>query len=359
MNRTQQGSKVTCLPTSDKKGRCWRYAAFRLFACISILAGAPIGEAAAAYTCSDAKGATVNLPVAASYTQSRDLANGTMLTDWTTVDSGDWYTCTITNGYLTYGYYGQTFMESAGVSYNGSPVSKTNVPGVGVMVRVRIRRGGAPLTDWKYGVWSTVKTSNSGTITVGGEFQIAIVKYGPIGSGTIKTFPLSAYRVGGDSDEWYGKGGYDRKYVFPDVTVTAKSCTTPDVIVNLGDYSVAALPNIGSRTTLKRFTLQVNSCSPDMASVYYGFNFSGTTGYSGKDGRFGLTSTATAKGVNVKLLNGDGTAVVELDKWYTLTSYNKAVGGSYTVPLSAAYERVGDLTPGTADAELVIAMSYN
>lgn len=351
---------VTGLALRNWNVRPGRQVVFRLLALAGIPAGALLSPHAAAYTCSYKLGASINLPIATSYTQSRDLPNGTVLTDWTTVESGEWYTCTVTNGYITYGYYPVKTLEEVGTTYDGSAVLKTNVPGLGLALRTRTMRGGAVQGGWT-NAYLMRKLTVTGTTTTsfGGEFQIAVVKYGPMGSGKIDSFQLAAFRIGGDTDEWYGKGGYDRKYMVPTVTATARTCKTPDISVNLGEHSTSALPNVGSRTTLKKFTMQINECSAGMASVYYGFNFSGTTGYSGADGLFGLNSTATAKGIKVRLLNGDGTAVVQLDKWYTLSAYNKTVGGNYTVALSAAYERVGDVVAGTADAELVIGMSYN
>jgi major type 1 subunit fimbrin (pilin) len=60
----------------------------------------------------------------------------------------------------------------------------------------------------------------------------------------------------------------------------------------------------------------------------------------------------------VKLLQSDGQTTVELDKEYTLNGYNKATGGTYTIPLAAAYERVGNIEAGSANSELVFSMMY-
>lgn len=38
------------------------------------------------------------------------------------------------------------------------------------------------------------------------------------------------------------------------------------------------------------------------------------------EGLVALTSSSTARGIKVKLLNADATQAVELDKWYTFTA---------------------------------------
>lgn len=193
----------------------------------------------------------------------------------------------------------------------------------------------------------------------GGAPEIALVQYGKASAGTVNPQMIFYYMIYGNGDAHYGGGGYDRKYYLPTIQVNLLSCATPDIVVPLGSHSPSEMPSVGSRTTPVKFNLQVNNCPAGMASINYGFNFNSGTGYTANQGLFGLTSGSTARGIQVKLLNGDSSQTVELDKWYTLTGYNSSTGGSYTVPLSAAYQRTGAITPGTADAELVIAMSYN
>jgi len=44
----------------------------------------------------------------------------------------------------------------------------------------------------------------------------------------------------------------------------------------------------------------------------------------------------------------------------TLTAYSKATGGSYSIPLKAAYYQTqsGAVTPGKANAALIVTMTY-
>ena len=44
----------------------------------------------------------------------------------------------------------------------------------------------------------------------------------------------------------------------------------------------------------------------------------------------------------------------------TLTAYSKAIGGSYSIPLKAAYYQTqsGAVTPGKANAALIVTMTY-
>lgn len=221
------------------------------------------------------------------------------------------------------------------------------------------RRVGEQL-GWRYASgnyvdWGVGKAGH--TFTFGAASDVALVKIGPIKPGKIDAGFLYAAYVWGTGNAHYGGGAYDRIYNFKSSSVTVGSCSTPDVSVNLGSYVASSFSTVGSRTKPVAFDLKINDCAANLASVFYGFNVSSGTGYSAKDGLIDLKSGATAKGIQVKLMGADGTTTVELDKWYPLTAYSKDTGGSYTVSLSAAYERTGDVVAGSADAELVIAMS--
>lgn len=185
------------------------------------------------------------------------------------------------------------------------------------------------------------------------------VKIGDVVPGDIDlTDPVTAYSQIDGHVDWGGAN--TRRYLdTPKTTVKVSACSTPDISVSLEQHSPAEFAAIGSRTNPVKFELAINNCPAGLGSVQYGFNVHSGTGYTANQGLFGLTADSTAKGIQVKLMRSDGTTTVELDKWYQLTDYNKATGGTYRVPLSAAYQRTGNVSSGSANAELIIAMSYN
>lgn len=329
------------------------------------------------YSCSTTNSGSINLPLPTSVGVSRDLPNGSALTSWTRVETNTTlYKCTSKSGgqeWVGTKINKQGAWASSGTTYDGYTVWQTDVAGVGIAIRTYIYWSGAscnrgwmgpsnlPTGGGGYGDGGNDMACRGGasvTYTMGNASDAILVKTGTISGGTISKTHLYSQFIYGDGDEWYGKGGYDRKYYVPEIKVSTRSCSTPDVSVPLGNHSPSEFVSVGSQSTPVKFDLKINSCPAGMTTVKYGFNFSGKD-YKPSEGLFGLTSNSTAKGIKVKLMNAAGTAVVKLDEWITLSDYKSATGGTYTVSLSAAYLRTGDITPGTANAELIIAMNYN
>lgn len=321
-----------------------------------------------AYLCSGTQGTTLTFALPTSVTLTRDVGGVIALSEWINVDSPGvtHSTCTMSNAAASFSdsFRWYNTLQDSGYKYDGFTVYKTGLEGIGVAIQTRAFWGDGPTyTAWTDGLGASVKfsspaTSASAWIKIGGQAKIILVKYGRAPGGKIDAGNLFGLYISGDTDAWYGKGGYDRKYALPAITVTARTCKTPDITVPLGDHKISEFASVGSRTTPVKFDLQINDCPAGMASVKYGFNVNAGTAYTASAGLLGLISTSTAKGVKVKLMNGTGTSATEFDRWYTLTQYNAAVGGSYKVPLSAAFERTGDVSPGTAKAEAIIAMYY-
>jgi major type 1 subunit fimbrin (pilin) len=72
-----------------------------------------------------------------------------------------------------------------------------------------------------------------------------------------------------------------------------------------------------------------------------------------------LTPTSTATGIGLQLKDGNGNPLQYNTTQYTLSAYNTATGGSYTIPLTAAYyQTAATVTPGSANATLTFTLIY-
>jgi major type 1 subunit fimbrin (pilin) len=332
-------------------------------------------DAFAAYWCNSPQKREFTIGFPSSVVVPRDAPVGTRLTGWIRAPGAAprFWTCGSSGGATTTGwsYISYSLTSYAGIDVDGFRVYKTTVPGIGIAVKAwgiqqqdyspytivnpwRAASLGVGDTGWGY--WSSA--SQSLGYAIGGAVDAMLVKIGTVTPGVINRNLAFAQYPRGTGDEHYGGGGYDTNYYVPQITITTASCTTPDISVALGDHTENELASIGSQTTPVKFNATIKDCPAGLTGVDYRFNFQGGTGFTAGQGLFGLLSSATAKGVQVKLMKDDGTTVVELDKWYPLSSYNKTLGGTYTVPLSAAYQRTGSIQAGSADTELIMMMQY-
>lgn len=339
---------------------------------------------AADYTCSKTSPANIDIGFPRSISVPRNAPNGTALTGWINFDKiGVMSICSTTGqgDVSIWIQYVPSNLTDSGVRSGGHVVWNTGTAGIGIAIRTSTYVGstgqlmpGCTLgwlgpDDLSYrdpnkrdgvsgGCRRPANNPRQYTFRFGGSGEAMLVKTGVIGGALTRRKVLSL-RNGGSTSVWYGGGGYDRNYYLPGISLVSKACSTPDVTVPLGNHMSRDFAQVGSQSKPVKFTLSIRNCPAGLSTVKYGFN-SPSSDYSAKDGIVGLRANATAKGVKVKLLNADGTAVVALDKWYTLSGYNASRGGDYTVSLSAAYIRTASVvTSGTADAELTIAMSYN
>ena len=81
-------------------------------------------------------------------------------------------------------------------------------------------------------------------------------------------------------------------------------------------------------------------------------------GTDATNGVIALASGSTATGIGLKLTDSSS-AALKFNSLYQVSGYNAATGGSYTVPLTAAYYQTAtSVTPGTANAVVTFTMTY-
>jgi major type 1 subunit fimbrin (pilin) len=95
-----------------------------------------------------------------------------------------------------------------------------------------------------------------------------------------------------------------------------------------------------------------------MTKIQYQFSTPGGV-IETANGVIALVSSAfAAQGIGLKLMDSTS-AALKFDTQYQLTGYNTATGGSYTIPLKAAYYQTGTtVRPGSANAILTFTMTY-
>ncbi|WP_321952337.1 fimbrial protein [Paraburkholderia bannensis] len=316
---------------------------------------------------------TLSLP--ATLAVARDVPNGSLLTAWVqTSQLTNYFTCTVTQQTYT----GVDF-ESAGivtssptaytVSYNGNSVSvyPTNVPGIGIAMGGYINPGGWGWFGFLDFPRLGYKNNYNGTINNGGQLIVALVKIGDITPGTVGGLIAQAF-------SWEGTAGAPAgdnpaagviNFSITPVAITVMTCTTPDVSVPMGTFKTTDFPGVGALSPNPAgFAIQLLNCPGGTAvsgtqagqihSIQYRIDpTSGTLATNVA----ALSGSPSATGVGIELFNSSG-AVFPLSTNTTLSGYNSASGGSYSIPMTARYYRTGAITAGPANATMTLTVSY-
>lgn len=228
----------------------------------------------------------------------------------------------------------------------------TNVPGVGVR-----------LTDYSTGkvmpVTSTTWSSNTSfSLTIG--FSIQIVKTGPITAGGAITGNILQYVA----------QGYPLFYVYfssPIVinpTVPTCAVTTPQITVPLGNVSQSSFTGVDSTSPAQPFNIGLN-CSGGAASVTASVytTLTDQSNPANVSDKLSLTSSSTAKGVAIQVLNGttvinygtDSKVIGNQNQWVAGQTGN----GTFNIPLTARYVQTGTtVTAGSANGMATFTMGY-
>lgn len=224
-------------------------------------------------------------------------------------------------------------------------VYPTNIAGVGVQI---LNNRGAAFPS------QLAITSGAYTYPTDPFVVYRLIVTGPVSPGTITSSNLPQARMTID-----GSPVIYNLTTSGSVTIVAQSCTTPNVLVNLGIHSISEFPPTAGpiNTTPVSFNIQLNSCSPGMSSIKY--TIDATTPITNpSQGVVALNSGSTANGIGVRVTDSNNIRI-QYGTPYTLSSYLTA-GGNYTIPLKAAYYRTGTapIQPGSANTSLTFTMLY-
>jgi major type 1 subunit fimbrin (pilin) len=294
---------------------------------------------------------TIPVQMPSLATSPRDAPVGTPLSNWIYTPLASYYSCQIENSSIAMNFAAVSLTNS-GRTANGYTVYNTNVQGVGIAVALGITFDGCGAgTQWTNlgSTWTSCQVSNVHNGNLQGEVSLRLIKTGPITPGRLSggsLFTVTSPSSGNPID--FSLTGTD---------IRVPSCQTPDVTVPMGTYAVSAFTGAGSSPPPVNFNLAINNCPAGMTQIQYLFEAPlGATG--GVDGVTVLTGDSTAKGIGLRLRDG-ANAALKFDTAYRLNGYNATTGGSYTVPLKAAYYQTGtSVTPGTANAVITFTMTY-
>lgn len=140
-------------------------------------------------------------------------------------------------------------------------------------------------------------------------------------------------------------------------SVTAQSCKTPDVIVQMGDRNrVGQFKGVGTSLAPVSLSINLNECPSGISKVSYLLK-PNTQILDAAQSVVALDAESVAKGVGLQVLNQNGEPAV-LNEKIAFSEYDKA-GGNFSIPLKAAYRQTAPVVgAGTANSSLTFVMSY-
>lgn len=309
--------------------------------------------------------------LAGSITPGRDIPDGTVIYQATFNGSPTYYYSRCDYGTTTYQrefnlptpHPKSTF--DAGGTF-GQNVYETNVPGVGVVVW------------WAGQPVPTVQpflSSPDGANVAGPNrwFDVSFIKIGPIGAGRITAADIPWFNFTiGDNRLLIEQGRFTGG-----VNIVARTCTTPDVNVHLGDFTLDVLKGVGSTTPEVEVPIVLRNC-PAFFGKFHRDRTTDTgvtrtrTDENIIEYQIDPTSAVLVSGAGVVALKsggarGMGVQVKDTNK-APLTFgrlYNPGLalttvdGADYRISLWANYYQVfGTTTPGRADATVTMTLVY-
>lgn len=362
---------------------------------ITLLLGmaAIYAHSASAATCSFAAGnnrfvAAVPLQ-AQNITVGPDTPNGTVLLSHyiggnATAGNAPSPTFTCTSSPTSYSIlarYVTTSTPKPLSAWNGSPypgqVYETGVPGIGAVVSYWGRA--FPTDRQTIPVGSNVPFTG----TVGTEFDLTLIKIGPVSPGTIRGSDLPSVAV-----QATPTGGSPLSLnainFSGSINIVSQTCQTPDVNVAMGTVNIAQnfkgpasastwkdssirLTNCprfhGTKFQLRTFTREgspTNSSTPNSLELKLAPN---TAIIDSAKGILGIkTGAESATGVGIQMAYGSvNDASPTLVNFAGSRSFNMVNNDAttQTLPLVARYIQTGDqITPGKADAAVTFMINY-
>jgi len=335
-----------------------------------------LGSRAAFAQSASCSGTAQTIPVSmpSPVTVPRDAVNGTLLTAWiSTPATNNYYSCTVSGSGSTGMLFEPLSMTKSGMTVKGPTgvtytVWNTNVPGVGIAIGIRSYVNGCQWQAWlDLGTPSTLFPSpwtgwvcnSNGSVTNGGQAQMALVKTGAVTAGTMTGGVLFEGGSAQSTTGTYTVATASRKsFSLSSTIINVSACTTPNVTVDMGSHMQSEFTGIGSTTKQAvAVNVAVNACPIGLNSILYEFDPVNAV-LDATNGVLALSSGSTATGIGLQLKDSSGNALKYNTK-YTLTSYSSATGGSYTIPLTARYyQTAAKVTAGSANAVLTFTMTY-
>jgi major type 1 subunit fimbrin (pilin) len=303
--------------------------------------------------CKESPAADVTITLPATLTVPRDTPVGTVLfTQYPGVPSptGGVSQCP-SSFYMLY-------RLNTALTFSTTPnVFATSVPGIGVQIIDANSVYALPNMALAYS-WGTA--APNGNIGMWDSWTLKLVVTGAITTQGTISFPsplATAYITSSSNSLSSDAIALNSLKIVGTTTIAPRSCTTPDVTVDLGSHKSSEFTGVGSTTAPVNVNIALNACPAGMNSVQYRID-PVTTVIDRTQSIVALDGSSSASGVGVQLLNSAGTAAFPLSSYQTFSGYNKSTGGSFTIPLKARYYRTGAISEGTANTAMTFTMLY-
>ncbi|MGO4327551.1 fimbrial protein [Cupriavidus sp. 2TAF22] len=237
-----------------------------------------------------------------------------------------------------------------GQNIQPGPVTRTGVAGVGVRFVVN----GSPLLS---GMQSPP--------TISQPVEVQLVRTsGAMGAGSLaggaSTFlNLCASVNPGFGDSCYDASGanYAKIRLGGTIKPIALTCQTPNQSVSLPPAQRGGLTGVGSSTGEIGFTVRLNNCPPGYNRIGYTLDPVGGM-VANAPGALPARPGSTASGINIRLTDDAGTPVT-FGASTPVGAYDKTTGGSYSIPMRAAYLQTGaSVTVGRIIGAATVLVNY-
>ncbi|MGN4155331.1 fimbrial protein [Burkholderia gladioli] len=336
------------------------------------------GHTAFAYNCTGAS-QVVSIAMPTAVTITADMQVGTLLTPWvSSAATKNYLHCDLGTNRQVLGFgfrpisiskkTGTAVKNSAVFSPGTTTVWETNLPGIGIAVAVKSTMelsnctgSGARFNDLgtprsAQAPWVGQFCNGTGSFDIGGQVQLALVKTGAVQPGIISIGTIAEGKeyVSSTSDS---SSPISISFVITPTTINVAGCMTPDVTVNMHSYQQSTFKGVGSTTAPIAFLVKINSCPSGFKSIGYQFNPTGQV-IDAANGVIALTPDSTASGIGLKITDGNDKPLL-YNSTYSLSEYDPAIGGSYSISLKASYYQTSQtVSPGSANAAIVYILNY-
>lgn len=287
----------------------------------------------------------------------------------------------------TYSSIPNGISDWTGTPFSGK-VYETGVPGIGIAIYTYNKAVDRYTVPFTYQAWQKEESSESAVWSAQGgfEFDVVLIKTGIITPGTISgpQLPTVVYNFEAQSISPIYLGSLSFSGA---INVVSRTCTTPDVVVEMGPYEISKnFTKIGSYTEWKDASILLTDCPRFYGTLNDGRNtFNSDDGTSGTgtitnnilnltltpntsviDSTNGIlsvkTGTDAATGVGIQLAYGSETDTAP--EFVDFSSSNDYTMPDDTLtnrsfPLIARYiQTESDVTAGRADATVTFTINY-
>lgn len=141
------------------------------------------------------------------------------------------------------------------------------------------------------------------------------------------------------------------------LTKISGTCSVPSQTVALPPTQARILAGVGTTAGERSFQININNCPKGYNKILYKLKPVGDT-IENSPGVLPLSAESTAKGVKIKVTDSAGAAFV-FDKSIQVDAYDKATGGSYSIPMHVSYVQTeANVTPGSVNGAVSVLMEY-